>query len=125
MSDSILLNVKKILGIAPEYKVFDEDIITHINSVFSTLHQLGLGPVTGFAIFGEEETWDLFLDNDPRYYAVKSYMYLRVRLLFDPPTTSYLINSMDEQRKELEWRLNVVREGDHYPAPTPLPSEVA
>jgi hypothetical protein len=120
MSDSILLSTKKILGIAADYTVFDEDIILHINSVFSTLHQLGLGPVTGFVIFGPDETWDLFLDNDPRYNAVKSYMYLRVRLLFDPPTTSYLINSMDQQRQELEWRLNVVREGDIYPAPVPL-----
>lgn len=120
MSDSILLSTKKILGIAADYTVFDEDIILHINSVFSTLHQLGIGPVTGFVIFGEDETWDLFLENDPRYNAVKSYMYLRVRLLFDPPTTSYLINSMDQQRQELEWRLNVVREGDLYPAPTPL-----
>jgi len=119
MSDSILLSTKKILGIAADYTVFDEDIILHINSVFSTLHQLGLGPVTGFVIFGEDETWDLFLENDPRYNAVKSYMYLRVRLLFDPPTTSYLMNSMDQQRQELEWRLNVVREGDIYPAPVP------
>lgn len=119
MSDSILLSTKKILGIAADYTVFDEDIILHINSVFSTLHQLGIGPVTGFVIFGEDETWDLFLENDPRYNAVKSYMYLRVRLLFDPPTTSYLMNSMDQQRQELEWRLNVVREGDIYPAPVP------
>jgi hypothetical protein len=120
MSDSILISTKKILGIAEDYTVFDVDIVTHINSVFSTLHQLGLGPVTGFVIFGPEETWDLFLDNDPRINAVKSYMYLRVRLLFDPPTTSYLITSLKEQAQEMEWRLNVVREGDLYPAPTPL-----
>lgn len=123
MSDSILISTKKILGIEAAYTAFDVDILTHINSVFSTLHQLGIGPVDGYVILDDQATWDLYLLNDPRINSVKSYMYLRVRLLFDPPTTSYLITSLKEQAQELEWRLNVVREGDLYPLePTePLP----
>lgn len=112
MSDSILISTKKILGIAEDYTYFDLDIMTHINSAFSTLEQLGLGPEGGFEITDEFATWDLFIADDKKMNAVKTYVYLRVRLLFDPPTTSYLINSMNEQRLELEWRLNVVREGD-------------
>jgi hypothetical protein len=115
MSESILISTKKILGIAADYTFFDTDIITHINSVFSTLNQLGIGPVDGFMIMDETEEWDEFLIDDPRKNSVRSYMYLRVRLLFDPPATSYLISSMKEQVTELEWRLNVVRETDLYP----------
>lgn len=121
MIESILLSTKKILGIDADYTAFDVDIITHINSAFSTLNQLGIGPVDGFFIYDDVETWDLFLGDDPRMNAVKTYVYLRVRLLFDPPTTSYLITSLDEQRKELEWRLNVVREGDEYPLEPVIP----
>jgi len=115
MTDSILLSTKKILGIDADYTAFDIDIITHINSAFSTLTELGIGPVNGFMILDELTTWDQFLQYDARMNAVKTYVYLRVRLLFDPPMTSYLITSLDEQRKELEWRLNVIREGDEYP----------
>jgi hypothetical protein len=121
MTDSILNSTQKILGIDAAYTAFDVDIITHINSAFSTLNQLGIGPVDGFMIIDETTTWDLFLEYDPRINSVKSYVYLRVRLLFDPPTTSYLITAMKEQMQELEWRLNVVREGDLYPIP---PEEV-
>lgn len=124
MPDSILTTTKKILGIDEAYTAFDVDIITHINSVFSTLHQLGLGPIDGFYIEGADETWDVFLDNDPRINSVKSYMYIRVRLLFDPPSTSHLITSLQEQARELEWRLNVVRENDMVPHPTPSVEEV-
>lgn len=123
MTDSILLSTKKILGIDANYTAFDIDIITHINSVFSDLNQLGIGPVDGFIIADEFTTWDLFLENDPRLNAVKSYMYLRVRLLFDPPQTSYLITSLKEQAKEMEWRLNVVREYDLYPIEPQVPIE--
>ena len=117
MADSILQSTKKILGIEPEYTVFDVDVITHINSAFSTLNQLGIGPIDGFMILDDQATWDSYLQFDSRLNSVKTYVYLRVRLLFDPPQTSYLITSLDEQRKELEWRLNVVREGDEYPLP--------
>lgn len=110
MSNSILTSTKKILGISAEYTEFDLDILTHINSVFSALTQLGIGPAEGFMIEDATETWDAFLESDINLNAVKTYMYLRVRLLFDPPTTSYTITAMNEQVKELEWRLNVYRE---------------
>ena len=111
MNDSILTSTKKILGIEEDYTAFDPDIITHINSVFSTLNQLGLGPMEGFMIQDATATWGDFLLDDPRLNNVKSYVYLRVRILFDPPTTSYLLEAMKEQYKELEWRLSVQREG--------------
>ena len=110
MSDSILISTKKILGIAADYTAFDVDIITHINSAFATLNELGVGPADGFMIFDDQTTWDAYLQFDFKLNAVKTYVYLRVRLLFDPPTTSYMINALKEQREELEWRLNVIRE---------------
>lgn len=122
MIQSILESTKKNLGIAAEYDAFDDVIIGHINSVFSTLEQLGIGPAGGYMIEGADEEWVDFLDGDPRYNAVKTYVYLRVRLLFDPPATSFAIASMQEQAKELEWRLNVVREGDEWVNPNPVPS---
>lgn len=121
-NDSILNGTKKILGIGAEYDAFDLDIITHINSVFSTLEQLGVGPEEGFMIMGDDETWTDFLGEDKRLNAVKSYVYLRVRLLFDPPANSFLVASLDEQRKELEWRLNVVREEDKWELPKISPT---
>ncbi len=111
MSESILISTKKILGLEADYTPFDLDVITHINSVFSTLEQLGIGPEDGFMIEGDEPTWADFLGDDKRLNAVKTYVYLRVRLLFDPPGSSYLITALQEQARELEWRLNVTREG--------------
>ena len=107
MSKSILTSTKKILGSAEDYTAFDLDIITHINSVFTTLQQLGVGPVEGFMIEDAQPTWEHFLGNDKRLNSVKTYVYMRVRLMFDPPATSFAISSMQEQVKELEWRLNV------------------
>jgi hypothetical protein len=107
---SILKSVKKILGIEASYTAFDLDILIHINSVFSTLHQLGIGPDNGFAIEDDTATWAAFIGVDPRLSSVKTYVYLKVRMLFDPPQTSYLIESLNQQAKELEWRLNVHRE---------------
>lgn len=124
MSDSILNSTKKILGIDADYTAFDLDILTHINSVFSTLTQLGIGPVNGFMIEGPEETWAAFLGTDLNLNAVKTYVYLRVRLLFDPPTTSYMITSMKEQIQELEFRLNVHREFTTWIDPTIVVPEV-
>jgi hypothetical protein len=117
MSGSILTDTKKILGIEEAYVVFDPDIILHINAVLGTLNQLGIGPAVGFAIVDSTATWDDFLAGDLRFNPVKTYVYLRVRLLFDPPTTSYLMSAMQEQIKELEWRLSVVREGDDWVPP--------
>ena len=121
MEQSILKSTKKILGIAEDYTVFDLDIITHINSAFSTLAQLGVGPVAGFMIDDESEVWDDFIDVDldPQYNAVKSYIFLKVRQLFDPPATSYLISAVERQIQELEWRLNVHREETGWVDPDP------
>lgn len=116
MMQSILTSTKKTLGIDESYTVFDTDIVMHINSVFSTLTQLGVGPEDGFAIDDSSALWTDFID-DARLNNVKSYMYLKVRLLFDPPGTSYHLNSMKEQAKEMEWRINVVREGDSWTDP--------
>lgn len=110
MSDSILTSTKKILGVDEAYTAFDVDIITHINTVFSTLAQIGIGPAAGYMILDAEPTWDDFLLGDERLNSVKTYMYLRVRMMFDPPTSSYLINALNEQVKELEWRLSTLRE---------------
>jgi len=117
MSNSILTSTKKILGINEDYTVFDLDIMTHINSVFSTLHQLGVGPVEGFMIEDDIVEWDDFTLGSLNLNAVKTYVYLRVRMLFDPPATSFAINSMEEQIRELEWRLNVAV--DTQPLPDP------
>ena len=114
MDDSILNSVKKILGIASDYDAFDTDIIIHINSVFSTLTQLGLGPNEGFMIEDDSAVWEDFLLGDKRLNAIKTYVYLRVRVLFDPPTTGFVLAALQEQIKELEWRMNVVREADSY-----------
>lgn len=125
MSASILDSTKKILGLEADYTAFDLDIITHINTVFSDLQLLGVGPVEGFAIEDAEAEWDDFLDSDFKMNSVKTYVYLRVRLLFDPPTTSYLINSLQDQLRALEWRLNVQREGVSWIDPDPDPPEAA
>jgi len=117
---SILTTVKKILGVDATYTTFDVDIITHINSVFFTLNQLGIGPADGFAIEDATAVWDDFLGTDLRLNAVKTYMYLRVRLLFDPPTASYLIEATRQQIQEFEWRLNAYREDTAWVDPAPV-----
>lgn len=117
MSDSILTSTKKVLGIDEAYTAFDVDILMHINSVFATLNQLGLGPDEGYMIEDETPTWSDFFGNDPRLNSIKTYVYLKVRILFDPPGTSYLIQSLERQAEELTWRLNVVREGTDYTDP--------
>lgn len=127
MENSILISTKKILGIPDDYTVFDPDIITHINTAFSTLTQLGVGPVNGFMIEDETAEWQEFVGDDLQLNSVRTYVYLRTRQLFDPPTTSYMINAFDQQVKELEWRLNVHREETEWNDPNPLipDSEVA
>jgi hypothetical protein len=127
MEESILIGTKKILGIASDYTAFDHDIITHINTAFSVLTQLGVGPANGFMIDDETEHWtDFITEDDPQYNAVRTYVYLKVRLYFDPPTTSYLIGAFDKQIQELEWRLNVHREETQWtdPNPPPRPGDV-
>ena len=104
--DSILESVKKALGIDPSYEAFDPDIIMHINSTFSVLHQLGVGPDSQFSIEDAEATWSDFLSGRDELNMVKSYIFLKVRLLFDPPQGSVL-ESFKEQAAEYEWRMNV------------------
>lgn len=123
MTDSILTSIKKNLGVDEGYEVFDPDILIYINSAFSTLTQLGVGPTEGFMIEDKAATWDTFLGTDPRLNAVKTYIQLRVRMLFDPPQTSYLVEAMKQQIQEHEWRLNVHMESTIWtdPDPDPIP----
>ena len=107
-TESILTSIKKLLGIDADYTHFDPDIVMHINTVFSVLTQLGVGPDDGFSIQGVEETWDQFITTTPyRFSMVKSFIYLKVRLMFDPPQSSAAIDSINRQISELEWRLFV------------------
>ena len=106
--ESILTSIKKLLGIAEEYEHFDNDIIMHINSVFMILTQLGVGPSKGFVITDSSASWDDFLpEGGEKLQAVKTYMDMKVRLMFDPPTSSAVMESMNQMINELEWRLNV------------------
>ena len=105
--DSILTSIKKLLGITEEYKHFDQDIIMHINSVFMILTQMGVGPEEGFAISDSTTTWNEFTNDDKKIEAVKSYVYLKVRLLFDPPASSSVMEAMNRSISEFEWRLNI------------------
>lgn len=108
--ESILTSIKKLLGITEEYEHFDEDIIMHINSVFMILTQLGVGPPEGFRIEDKITTWNDYIPNDVRLDSVKSYMHLKVKLLFDPPLSSAAIESMNRMVNEFEWRINVAAE---------------
>lgn len=110
--ESILVSIKKHCGIDAEYVHFDQDIIEHINSVIADLWQLGVGPHEGFEIEDDSTTWQDFLRGSNKYNAVKSYMELRVKMLFDPPSSSAVIESMQRQIDKWEWRLNVAAETD-------------
>lgn len=105
--ESILTSIKKMLGITEEYTIFDPDIIMHINSVFMVLNQLGVGPSEGFRIEDKSTNWDEYIKETDNLDAVKSYMHLKVKLLFDPPVSSAVMNAMTQSINELEWRLNV------------------
>lgn len=109
--DSILNSVKKMLGIEADYDHFDPDILMAINSAFTVLCQIGVGPDEEFSISGPETTWDdFFALCDKPINLVKSYIYLKTKLLFDPPTTGVLHEAMERQIQEFEWRLNVADE---------------
>ena len=107
MEQSILKSTKKVLGLGEDYTVFDPDVIMHINASFSILNQLGVGLDTGTVIEDERALWDDLNIPDKQLSLVKTYVYLKVRLLFDPPGTSYLIEAANNQIKEYEWRLMV------------------
>lgn len=110
--DSILTSIKKLLGISEEYTQFDDDIIMHINSVFLNLAQLGVGPEEGFFIEDDTTDWEDFVDieSNAQLQAIKTYVYLKVKLLFDPPLSTAVIESTNRMISELEWRLNVAVE---------------
>lgn len=113
MEDSILLSIKKLLGPMAEYEVFELDIMMHINSAFSVLTQLGVGPSEGFFIKDANDLWSDFIQS-PKLEMVKTYIYLKVKLVFDPPSSSAVLESMNRQISEFEWRLNSAAE-EHIP----------
>ena len=105
-AESILTSVKKLLGIAEEYTQFDTDIIIHINTIFMALQQMGIGPKDGFSITDENDIWTDFMEDSILLNSVKTYMYLRVKLLFDPPLTSSTVDSFNKLISELEFGMN-------------------
>lgn len=116
-TDSILNSTKLMLGLTEDYTPFDPVVTMHINSIFSVLNGLGIGPVDGFMIEGPGETWGQFLGPGLLMNEAKTYMYLRVRMIFDPPQIGYLIDSYAKQIAEFEFRLNVTREGESWTPP--------
>lgn len=110
--DSILKSIKKMLNVHESDPSFDQDIVMLINSTFVTLNQIGVGPVKGFTITDASETWDEFITDvdDISINSVKTYIYLKVRLVFDPPTSSSVMEAINKNISELEWRLNVMAE---------------
>ena len=103
--DSILISIKKYLGLDAEYDHFDPDVIMCVNTVFGILNQLGVGPTLGFQITGDSETWTDFLGDRNDLATVKSFVYMKVKLMFDPPSNSFLIDSTNKILSELEWRI--------------------
>lgn len=122
-TDSILDSVKKVLSINPTDTSFDDQVILHINSVLSTLNQLGVGPSVGFMIEDNTATWTQFLGTDPTLNNIKTYVCLSARMYFDPPQTSFVIDAMEKQLLELTVRINTLREATAWvdPDPTPTP----
>lgn len=102
---SILTSIKKLLNLTDTYTPFDSDIIMHINTVFMTLHQLGVGPSAGFKIKDETAVWTEYLSDSILLEAAKSYVYMKVKLMFDPPSSSFVLESYKTLCSELEWRL--------------------
>lgn len=107
VTESILDSTKAALGIVPTYDAFDNQLIMYINTAFSTLHQLGVGPDEGFFIEDNTATWTDFLNGKRLLNMVITYVHMSVRLMFDPPANSFVTTAMKEQMKELEWRINV------------------
>lgn len=111
MATSILTSIKKLIGPTEDDTSFDVDIIMHINSAFFRLNQLGVGPSEGFSITDKTKTWEEFLLARKDLEAVKSYVYQKVRLVFDPPQSAFLVEALKESIKEFEWTINVQAEG--------------
>lgn len=108
--ESILTSIKKLLGITEEQTSFDSDIIMHINTVFSILTQLGVGPSTGVFISDDSDTWDELIPEGANLELVKTYVYMKVRLMFDPPSSSAAMEAVNKNISELEWRINTMVE---------------
>lgn len=119
MNDSILTSMKLALNVVEAETNFDFVITMHINSVFSDLNQLGVGPASGFSIQDAAVTWDAFTNDDDLLNNVKSYMYLRVKLLFDPSQLSFLNDATQKQIDEFVWRISIKREGESWVDPIP------
>lgn len=112
LNSSILITIKKLLGIADEDTSFDMDITIHINSALLTLNDLGVGTEQPFVVESKDQTWAQFIQGSvSEYESVKSYIYLKVKLIFDPPGTSFAIDAMQKLVDEYAWRLNVRAEG--------------
>jgi hypothetical protein len=124
VTGSILDDTKKLLGLAPDYTAFDTDVIIHINTVLSTLSQLGLGSDGGMSIIDNTVTWTSLFGSDPKLNNIKSYMFMRVKMMFDPPQTSFALDAYNKQIQELEWRINVQREGQWWTDPNPPTSSI-
>lgn len=107
MQDSILMTIRKLVCGTPYADHFDTDLLVHINACFSILNQLGVGPENGFVVTDETQSWSSYSDNDRILNMVKTYVTLKVKKIFDPPLTSSVLEAMDKEIKELEWRLNV------------------
>lgn len=121
---SILSDTKKMLGIPAEDTSFDVDVMIHVNSVFSTLHDVGVGPEEGFEL-EEDANWDAFItDSDPAKNYIKSYVYLKTRLLFDPPQIGFLVTSLENQADEFLWRISTRREAEDWVPPVETPNVI-
>lgn len=107
ISNSILETIKKLIGIDKDYGVFDVDLIVAINSSFMILNQLGIGPDKPFSISDSSATWNDFFGNEEIFALAKSYIYLRTKLLFDPPSSGVLHEAVERQISEFEWRMHV------------------
>lgn len=105
--DSILNTIKKKLGMSADYTAFDTDVITNINTSLMVLMQLGVGPSQGFRITGPDETWESFIGNRIDLEGVKDFVYLKARIVFDPPNSSAVLQAIKDEIKELEFRLNI------------------
>lgn len=123
MIQSILTSTKKSLNIDVSYTAFDEDIIVLINSALSDLTQVGIGPENGFTIEDASAVWSSFIGTNPKLNSVKTFVYLSVRMIFDPPATSYALEAMRRSKDEIVWRLNVTRETTEWVDPTEDPTD--
>ena len=110
MNDSIVATIKKMLGLTDDYTPFDMDVIVHINAAFMVLCQMGVGPKEGFQVTDYDQTWGEFLTNQVMLGGVKTYVYLYVKMLFDPPTNSFLMDAYKSQAEQILGRLNVQAE---------------